>query len=291
MPPGPRQNAKTRLSAERKLARLKALARSTISETMAAKLHSSTLPSNTSDAASAIVQTIAEFSMSARAERRSRQFHYAAVGKAYDIWLRIEALDQATRFEVYRQLEGRRRGRPSDGIGILLDRVIDYSRETTSARQKRSRDASVIRYAAKIGWSAAGFSKNVAQCGGLEATAKLERNVRRAAQDSSEGPKPESSLPASTSEATGPERASRAKIHWGGLRRRAFARAHHDRDLIIIARANVRDRSLTVSRVMVGATTHLDGAIVSKLLHDGAFVATDGDFSNEPTSSESEDGG
>lgn len=288
MPPGRRPNAKTRLSAEKKLARLEALARSTIPQAIAKKLQSSALPSDAGDAAALIVLAIAEFSSAARAERRSRQFHYAAVGKVYDIWLRIEALDQVTRFEVYRHLEGRRRGRPSDGIGVLLDRVIDYSRETTSARQKKSRDASAVRYAGRMGWLAAEFGQNLEKCGGLEAAAKLERGDRRAVQVPHNGPKRESASPPPRSESMGFDETSRAKIHWNRLRKRAFTKAHHDRDLIIIARADVQDRSLTVSRVMVGATRHLDGDAVSKLLHDGAFVATDGDFFNEPAGGEAD---
>lgn len=98
------------------------------------------------------------------AYRKSNRYYYQALGKVYEIWLRISGWDEDARKMLLFELDtanraeagGRGTSRGGD-LHVLLRYLIHHNGDVKEEQRLRSRDAGALRQAARLKWSAERF--------------------------------------------------------------------------------------------------------------------------------------
>lgn len=231
-----------------------------------------------------LVVDLAAYSAANSAMRRSTDYRYLALEKAYEVWMEISAWEPRTRAAFYEQLDSGAKITRGSGLHLLLRFLITYPDDARANNQAVSRDVGVLRHAARLRWQTSEVASGLKREGGLLEMYKADIAARKAERGAKAPKTPRDSSPppvvtASSKDpeaASGDDRKPTIKTSWRGLTRAewlSFVPGEHD--VILFARINPYKNKITVLEGHLTQRTKLDRTArrhAVRLLHEAALI-------------------
>lgn len=250
---------------------------------------------NGEDAVLAMLTEIEHYSGATRAYTISRKYKYAAIGKAMEFWFVVEGLPKWERSEIYKKLAvGQKIGVRTDGLHVLLKRLIHYPEDQRSATRTMGRDAAAIKQMARLGWKPEEVVDRMNGEGiGLDHLAREEAKTRKAergqncapaaaskstAGGNSTGPSSAETGVDKTVEVAAVEDSGHVTVAWRkGLKARLLSRSKRTNYVMLLAvidphtrRLVIQDGSLTSHPVL----SEVDKVDMFKLLRGSGLITS-----------------